>query len=56
MKIILWNFKAKMGGENIFKPAIGNDSLHQDNKDNGDRKVNFAAVKNGIVKGTVFSH
>jgi hypothetical protein len=29
MKILLGDFNAKVGRENIFKPAIGNESLHQ---------------------------
>jgi len=31
-----------VGTESIFKPTIGNESLHQDSNDNGDRLVNFA--------------
>ena len=42
MKILLGDFNAKLGRENIFKPTIGNESLHQDSNDNGVRKVNFA--------------
>jgi hypothetical protein len=34
MKIILGDFNAKVGRENIFKPTIGNESLHQDSNDN----------------------
>ena len=30
MNILLGDFKAKVGRENIFKPTIGNDSLHQE--------------------------
>ena len=30
MKILLGDFNAKVGRENIFKPTIGNESLHQD--------------------------
>ena len=41
MKILLGNFHAELGGEDIFKPAIGNESLHQDSNDNGVRIVNF---------------
>jgi hypothetical protein len=41
MKILL-DFNAKVGRENIFKPTNGNESLHQDNNDNGVRLVNFA--------------
>jgi len=42
MKILLGDFNAKVGRENIFKPTIGNESLHQDKNDNGVRLVNFA--------------
>jgi hypothetical protein len=42
MKILLEDFNAKVGRENIFKPTIGNESLHQDSNDNGVRIVNFA--------------
>ena len=37
MKILLGDFNAKVGRENIFKPTIGNESLHQDSNDNGVR-------------------
>jgi hypothetical protein len=33
MKFLLGNFNAKVGRENIFKPTIGNESLHQDSND-----------------------
>jgi hypothetical protein len=29
MKIFLWDFNAKAGREDIFKPTIGNESLHE---------------------------
>jgi len=45
MKILLGDFNAKLGRENIFKPTIGNESLHQDSNDNGVRLVNFATSK-----------
>jgi hypothetical protein len=32
----------KWGIGNIFKPTIGNDSLHQDSNDKGVRTVKFA--------------
>ena len=56
MKILLGDFNAKVGRENIFKPTIGNESLHQDNNDNGVRIVNFATSKNLVVKSTMFPH
>ena len=56
MKIILGNFNAKMGRENIFKPTIRKESLHQDSNDNGVRIVNFATSKNLVVRITMFPH
>jgi len=41
-KMLLGDFNAKVGRENIFKPTIGQESLHQDSDDNGVRLVNFA--------------
>jgi len=41
MKILLRDFNAKVWRENMLKPTIGNDSLHQDSKDNSVRIVNF---------------
>ena len=34
MKMLLGDFNAKVGRENIFKPTIGQESLHQDSYDN----------------------
>src|SRR5215469_12313116 len=56
MKILLGDFNAKVGRENIFKPTIGNESLHKDSNDNGVRIVNFAKSKNLVVKSTMFPH
>jgi hypothetical protein len=56
MKILLGDFNTKLGRENIFKPTIGNESMHQDSNDNGVRMVNFAASKNLVVKSTMFPH
>jgi hypothetical protein len=56
MKILLGDFNTKIGREDIFKPIIGNESLHKISKDNGVRIVNFATSKNLIVKSTAFPH
>ena len=42
MKILLGDFSENVRRENIFKPTFGNESLHQDNNDNGAGMVNFA--------------
>ena len=58
MKILLGDFNAKVGGQNIFKLTTGNESLHQDNNDNGVRIVNFATLKKKkkVVKSLMFPH
>jgi hypothetical protein len=55
MKILLGDFNAKVGRENIFKSTIGNESSYEiSNNDNGVRVVNFATSKNLVVKSTMF--
>jgi CMP-2-keto-3-deoxyoctulosonic acid synthetase len=56
MKILLGDFNAKVGRENIFKPTIGNDSLHEISNDNVVKVVNFATSKNLVVKRTMVPH
>jgi hypothetical protein len=56
IKILLEGMNAKLGREDIFKPTIGNKSLHEFSNDNGVRLVNFATFKNLRVKSTMFSH
>jgi len=46
MKILLGDLNAKVGRENVLKPTIGNESLHQHSSDNGVRIVTFATSKN----------
>jgi hypothetical protein len=50
MKMILDDFSAKAGKENIFKSTIGNESLHEISNDNGVRVVNFATSKSLLSK------
>jgi endonuclease/exonuclease/phosphatase family metal-dependent hydrolase len=56
MEILLGDFYAEVGRKDIFKPAIGNESLHDINNDNGVRLVNFAISKNLRIKSTMFPH
>jgi hypothetical protein len=55
-KILLGDFYAKVGREDIFKPTIGNESSHEISNDNGVRVVNSATSKILIVKSTMFPH
>jgi exonuclease III len=50
MKILLGDFNVKVGREDIFKPTIGSESLHENINDNGVRVVNFATSKNLTTK------
>jgi len=45
MKILLGDFNARVGRENIFKLTIGNESLLQDSNDNGVRIVTLPHKK-----------
>jgi hypothetical protein len=56
MKILLGDFNAKIGKEDIFKPIIGNESLHEASNDNGVRVVNFATSKNLIINISTPQH
>jgi exonuclease III len=53
-KILLGDFNAKEGREDIFKPTIGNESLHEISNDSGVRLVSFTTSKNFGVKSTIF--
>jgi len=49
MKILLGDFNAEVGRENIFKPTIGQERVHQDSNDNGVRLVNLSTSRNLVV-------
>ena len=44
-----------MGRENILKPTVGQEGLHQDSNDNGVR-IKLFHIKNLLVKSMVFPH
>jgi hypothetical protein len=56
MKILFGDVNAKVGREDIFKPTIGNENLHEFSNDNRVKVVNFATPKSLIVKSTLFPH
>lgn len=45
---------AKIRREEIFRPTMGTESLHENCNDNRVRVVNFAAARDFIVKSTYF--
>jgi endonuclease/exonuclease/phosphatase family metal-dependent hydrolase len=56
MKILLGDFNAKEGRENISKLTIRNNGSHKISYSNGVIVVNFATSKNLVVNSTVFPH
>ncbi|PNF17039.1 hypothetical protein B7P43_G00842 [Cryptotermes secundus] len=50
MKMYLGDFNAKVGMEDIFKPTIGNESLHEISNDDGVRVINYAISKTLLSK------
>jgi hypothetical protein len=55
-KNLLGDLNTKLGREDIFKPTIWNENLHEITNDNGVRVVNFTTSKNLIVESTMFPH
>jgi hypothetical protein len=55
-KILLGDFNAKVGREDIFKLSIGNGRSHKISNSNGARVVNFATSKNLLVKSKIFPY
>jgi hypothetical protein len=45
MEIVLGDFNTKVGRENICKPTMGNESLHENINDNGDKVLKFGHLK-----------
>jgi hypothetical protein len=56
MKILLADFIATVGMEDIFKPTIGNKSLQEIRNDNVVIAVYFAISTNLTVRSTMFTH
>jgi hypothetical protein len=46
VKIILGDFNAKVGREELYKPIIGEHSKHNVSNNNGVRVIDFAAGMN----------
>jgi len=56
IKIILGDFNAKVGKENIYRLTIGNESLHNETNNNGIKMIQFAISKDLNVRSTTFPY
>jgi hypothetical protein len=56
VKIILGDMNAKIGTEEMYKPAIGQESIHKESNNNGERLIDFAVSRNMIVSITYYPH
>jgi hypothetical protein len=56
MQIMSRDFNHKIRREEILKPTIGNESLHEIGNDNGVRLIDFATSKKLEVKSIMFPH
>jgi hypothetical protein len=54
MKILLADFNARVGREDIFKPTIRNESLDEISNENGVKVVNFDTSKTLLSKVRCF--
>lgn len=54
--IVLGDFNAKLGKENIFRATIGYYSLHDITSENGLRSIVFASGGGLFVKNTMLPH
>ena len=56
IKIVIGDLNAQIGKEKIFKPTVGDFSLHRESNENGVRLINFAAAYNMVISSTFFRH
>ena len=56
IKILLGDFNAQVGQEDIYYPTIGRHSKHNVTNDNGKRLILFATSRNMTVGSTLFPH
>ncbi|XP_060665561.1 uncharacterized protein LOC132797804 [Drosophila nasuta] len=56
IKILLGDFNAKVGREDIFGATVGRFSLHETTSSNGLRLIGFAAAHDMVVRSTGFRH
>jgi exonuclease III len=56
IEIILGDFNAKVDKEDIYKPSIGSENLHNETNNNRIKMIQFAISKGFNVRSTTFPH
>ncbi|XP_049304006.1 uncharacterized protein LOC125776321 [Bactrocera dorsalis] len=56
VKIVLGDFNARVGKEDIFGTTVGKFSLHDETSPNGLRLIDFAGARNMVICSTRFQH
>ena len=56
IKLVLVDFNAKIGQEQMFIGTIDKYSMHRETSDNGLRLIDFATSKGLIISSTCFMH
>ena len=56
IKIVLGDFNAQVGRETVYRPTIGQHSLHEHCNNNGERLVDFTMSNNMVIASTCFPH
>jgi hypothetical protein len=56
MNMVIRDFNAKIGKEEIYQDTVGRHNLHEKTNDNGQRVIYFAVSKDLVVSSTCFPH
>lgn len=56
VKVVIGDFNAQAGREEVFRPAIGRFSLHSETNENRLRMINFAAANDMVISSTCSNH
>jgi hypothetical protein len=56
IKILVRDFSAEVGREDVFNHTVGNLGVQETSNDNVDRVVNFATSKNLLIDSTMSPH
>lgn len=56
VKIVLGDFNAKVRKEEVYRPTIDWNSLHEKSNDNGIHQINFCMINDMTLRSIIVSH